>query len=124
MAVFGAEDGLNVAQPVPREFQDLPEFTEWGLDVVDPKSDDQYWELLRWEEADTYAADIILVDSRPTSPCVDGYARFAPTWSSLPAVKAGQMFEWMPYVSTSGYDTYAAEIERLAETVSSSKDVA
>jgi iron complex transport system substrate-binding protein len=124
MAVYAGSDALYVAQPVPREFQDLPEWRDWGMNIVDPKSDDQYFELLSWEEADRYPADVILIDSRPGSGTAEDAASYSPTWSALPAVKADQLYEWKPYVSTSIWDTYATEIENLTEVIKNAQDVA
>jgi iron complex transport system substrate-binding protein len=121
LAVYGNADSLYVAQP--GDWQDLPEFQQLGMEVIDPDSTDQYFEVVSWENADKYPADIILVDQRPGSPRISEFPGFSPTWSKLPAVKAGQTFEWLPYVSTSDWGTYATQLEALTTLVENAKHV-
>lgn len=121
LAVYGDASGLYAAQP--GDWQDLPEFQQLGMEIIDPESTDQYFEILSWENADKYPADIILVDQRPSSPPISEFPSFSPTWSKLPAVKAGQTFEWLPYVSTSDWGTYAAQFEALTALIEGAEDV-
>lgn len=106
-ASFSCSDGTKHRVPEP----------------TDPDSTDQYFEILSWENADKYDADIILVDQRPGSPPISEFPSFSPTWSKLPAVKAGQTFEWLPYVSTSDWGTYAAQFEALTALIEGAEDV-
>lgn len=88
-----------------------------------PDSEDQYFEQLRWEQVDRYAADIIMIDARPSSPPIDEYDSLSFTWTSLPAVEADQLFAWQMYVSTTDYDRYAEQLELMADAVANAEDV-
>lgn len=74
MVVTATPDALYVAY-----MPDHPDITYWsglGLGIVSPErpteSEGGFWEVLSWENADKYAADVI----------------------GLPAVKAGQVYPW------------------------------
>ena len=72
---------------------DLFYFKDLGLDIVVPETgEDGFWELLSWEQANKYPADLILVDAR-NDQVVQEVATVG-TWESLPAVKAGQLGPW------------------------------
>ncbi|MFD2349903.1 ABC transporter substrate-binding protein [Nonomuraea ferruginea] len=95
-----------------------------GLDVVSPasptESEGGFWEVLSWENADKYEADVILVDARAQSMKAGEMAK-KPTWSELPAVKAGQVYPWRAAERYS-YLGYAKVLEELKTNVDSAKD--
>lgn len=62
MAASGTPETLYIA--VPSGYADLETYQELGMQLVEPDTDEQYWEDLSWENADTYSADVILGDSR------------------------------------------------------------
>lgn len=62
MAASGTPENLYVA--VPSGYADLKTYQSLGMDIVEPDTDEQYWETLSWENADAYTADVILGDSR------------------------------------------------------------
>jgi hypothetical protein len=73
------------------------------------------WEDLIWEQANTHAADLILVESRAGAMMPEEYMGID-IWASLPGVQAGQTGKWrteLPY-SRASYATYLRE---LAETI-------
>jgi iron complex transport system substrate-binding protein len=121
MGVFGEPASLYVVQP--RDWPDLPELEQWGMALVHPESDAQYFEILSWEEYDRYPADIILYDARGWAPDPERYTEFFPSWATLPAVKAGQTFEWKNYEAVTTYDKYAEMIEGLTQVIATSKDI-
>lgn len=64
-----------------------------GVKFVKPEdtADSGGWsELLSWENAAKYHADVIMVDARTPVAQAEKVA----TWKRLPAVKAGQVYEW------------------------------
>ncbi|NUR92277.1 MAG: ABC transporter substrate-binding protein [Nonomuraea sp.] len=95
MVVTGTPDNLYVAY-LP-DHPDIKYFGELGLKIVSPaaptKSEGGFWEVLSWENADKYQADVILVDARSQSMKIEEMAE-KPTWAKLPAVKAGQLYPW------------------------------
>ncbi|MER5646912.1 ABC transporter substrate-binding protein [Streptosporangium sp. NPDC002524] len=97
----------------PGEHADLRYFKELGLDLVVPEKVDDggFWQTLSWENADTYDADVILVDARTQSMRLEEMKK-KPTFAALPAVKAGQVYEWHAEERYS-YQGYADVLERL-----------
>ncbi|GAA0824731.1 ABC transporter substrate-binding protein [Streptosporangium amethystogenes subsp. fukuiense] len=97
----------------PDDHADVRYFKELGLDVVVPDKVDEagFWETLSWENADTYEADVILVDARTQSMRVDEMMK-KPTFAKLPAVKAGQVYAWHAEERYS-YQGYADVLEKL-----------
>jgi iron complex transport system substrate-binding protein len=83
-------DNIYIASP--DWMVDLYYFRELGLDIVTHNTDD-FFELLSWEQANTYPADLILVDQRASDLSPEQLAEI-PTWSALPAVQAGQVGPW------------------------------
>ncbi|MFI6326348.1 ABC transporter substrate-binding protein [Nonomuraea sp. NPDC050556] len=103
----------------PASFPDQKYLRSLGLDIVVPEKPDQtgYYETLSWENIDKYAADAIFVDARAQSMKLAEIAR-KPTWSELPAVKAGHVYPWRAEMrfSCQGYTTLLDELsENLAK---------
>lgn len=90
LVVSPTTDNIYVASP--DWMTDLHYFRDLGLDVVTHGADD-FFELLSWEQANTYPADLILVDARSAQLSPEQLADI-PTWSALPAVQAGQIGPW------------------------------
>ncbi|MFB9659815.1 ABC transporter substrate-binding protein [Glycomyces mayteni] len=118
LAVGAWPDGLYIANPPT--FNVLAKSVELGVDVVVPENPDQnnYWELLSWENVDKYAADVIFLDTRTGNLSAEQLASDYPTWAALPAVAAGQVYGWNaePVYSHVGG---AIELERIAEGLTS-----
>jgi len=68
------------------------------------------------EQLDKYSGDLVFDDAR--DPAGQKNADAVPTWKALPAVKAGQVFDWKaaaPYsyaASVSIFDAFAAALEQ------------
>jgi iron complex transport system substrate-binding protein len=106
----------------PKVYADLSYFQSLGVDVIQPnKVQGGFFENLSWERADKYAADVILLDNR-TSALQPKNLTSNPTWSRLPAVKAGQITPWLSEPRFS-YAGAAPLIERLAGALQKAKKV-
>lgn len=91
LVVSPAVDTLYVASP--DWMVDLFYFRDLGLEIVSPEvGSDGFWELLSWEQANKYPADLILVDARNDQVVTEVDA--AGTWDALPAVQANQIGPW------------------------------
>jgi len=116
LAVSPSEEGLYVA--VPEYSAELADFVDWGLGLVVPERPDpgfEYWETLSWESADTYQADLIIVDERQYPSNLD-LAEDQPTWTTLTAADAGAVAVWPAYwVRT--YEDYAGALEDLTAAI-------
>jgi len=72
---------------------DLAHLAQLGAKFVDATSKpEDYFATISYENLPDYSGDIILLDARNT---FTGYQDSA-VWKSLPAVKAGRVFEWKP----------------------------
>ena len=91
LVAYADKDNIYVAKP--DFFGDLMYFRSLGLDIVSGGGDEEYWEMLSWEQAGKYPADLIITDSRSHALTHQQMAAF-PTWARLPAVKAGQIGTW------------------------------
>ena len=121
LAVSPATEGLYVA--VPEHAAELSDFVAWGLGLIVPERPDpgfEYWETLSWENADTYQADLIIVDQRDYPANLE-LAEDQPTWSSLTAAEAGAVAVWPAYwVRT--YDAYAGALEELTGAIDAANE--
>ncbi|MEV0440775.1 ABC transporter substrate-binding protein [Streptomyces spectabilis] len=119
LAMTGDADQMYVA--VPDSYCDLNYFKDLGVEFVEGKKSDEwgFWEFLSWENADKYHADLIMVDNRSSALPPEELAK-KPTWTKLPAVKAGQTVPWSMEERYS-YAGYAPVLERLADAVTQSK---
>ncbi|MFI7611578.1 ABC transporter substrate-binding protein [Nonomuraea terrae] len=122
MIVTGTPESLYVAY-LP-DHPDIAYWGELGLDIVYPErpteSEGGFWEVLSWENADKYQADVILVDARAQSMKIEEMAE-KPTWAQLPAVKAGQLHPWHAAERYS-YLGYAQVMEELKTHLEKSRD--
>jgi len=110
---IGAYDQLYFAKPAA--FPALRQYQQWGLDLVEPGGDNRFWDIVSFELADKYPADLILYDNRPVSLSLGDLAKI-PTWRTLPAVEAGQLVGWEGHENWS-FQLYAEDIELIAEAV-------
>lgn len=110
---YADTDGLYIAKV--GDFPDLLEYQRLGLDIVKAGGEDDLYEMLSWENANQYPADLILHDERPFSLQPDDLGEF-PTWGTLPAVQAGQVGRWNAETVLS-HQGFAAAVARLAEDV-------
>ncbi|SDT19404.1 ABC transporter substrate-binding protein [Actinoplanes derwentensis] len=112
-------DSLYVADPAY-----LPEgntLKKAGLDVVSPENPKkEVFAQLSWEQATQFTdADVILVDARTYDAGKADLAKVA-TWANLPAVKAGQVYNWYAAAPYS-YQSYAKIYAELAAQLKAAK---
>ncbi|GGJ80394.1 ABC transporter substrate-binding protein [Pilimelia anulata] len=88
---YADKDNFYVAKP--DFFGDLAYYKSLGLDLVAGGGAEDHWEMLSWEQAGKYPADLIITDSRSHALSHDQLAK-VPTWKTLPAVKANQIGLW------------------------------
>jgi iron complex transport system substrate-binding protein len=120
LAASGSPDLFYVSDP--RVYADLAYFRSLGVDIIVPnKVTGGFFENLSWENADKYPADIILLDSR-TSALQPKDLAAKPSWSKLPAVKAGQVVPWLSEPRFS-YAGCAPVLEGFAKAVRDAKKV-
>ncbi|MEU7577350.1 ABC transporter substrate-binding protein [Streptomyces sp. NPDC041068] len=120
MAVSAQDPLLYVGNPTA--FTDLRHYQDLGVEFVTPDDTDNgtFFQELGWENADAYAADLILVDRRTGNLQPTDLKKNKPTWAKLPAVKAGQVISWSNEAQFS-HAGYAPLIEQLAAAVDKSK---
>ncbi|MBB5937479.1 ABC transporter substrate-binding protein [Streptomyces zagrosensis] len=108
----------------PKAYADLTYFKDLGVEVITPKkvSGEGFFENLSWENADTYDADLILLDNR-SQALQPNDLKAKPTWQRLPAVKAGQVVPWASEPRFS-YAGFAPHVEALAKAIQDAKKVA
>ncbi|TVL93790.1 ABC transporter substrate-binding protein [Streptomyces sp. SAJ15] len=121
MACSASADLFYVSNP--KVNADLIYFSELGVEFVQPKKLDQggYFESLSWENADKYDADLLFLDDR-TATLQPKDLKSKPTWSKLPAVKAGQITGWSSEPRFS-YAGAAPLIEALTKAMQDAKKV-
>lgn len=120
LAASGSTDILYVSDP--SVYADLSYFQKLGVDMVVPNNvKGGFFENLSWENADKYPADVILLDNRTATLQPKDLAS-KPTWSRLPAVKAGQVTPWLSEPRFS-YAGAAPLIESLATALHKAEKV-
>lgn len=121
LAASGSPDTFYASNPDIAA--DLMYFAELGVDLIVPNKLDSgdYFESLSWENADKYKADLILLDSRSTALQPAALAS-KPSWTALPAVKAGQVAPW-DAVPRFSYAGAAPLLENLAKAIQNAKKV-
>jgi iron complex transport system substrate-binding protein len=120
MAVYADQAGMYVCKA--SLFGDLGDFQSWGMRFVEPEDPKPDNEQLSWERADTYPADLILYWRTPTLS--EQALSEIPTWSGLPAVRSGQVVEWVPEDQFPTWDIYAGYIEQVTSALTGAEVVA
>ena len=117
MAASPSSTGLAIA--APSEFGELSDFAGWGLSLVTPVPDPgSSYQTLSWENADLYAADLILLDDRWGDRTALDFAA-QPMAARLPAVAAGQLGDW-PAGWIRSYRIYAEQLHKLSAVIEAS----
>ncbi|MFK0294604.1 ABC transporter substrate-binding protein [Streptomyces sp. NPDC090442] len=121
LACSGSADLFYASNPGVNA--DLMYFKSLGVDLIVPDHLDKggYFESLSWENADKYKADVLLLDNRTATLQPKDLAA-KPSWTKLPAVKAGQIAPWSSEPRFS-YAGAAPLLESLAQAVESAKKV-
>jgi iron complex transport system substrate-binding protein len=117
--VVAAYEGEGIYVAKPPDDPALSYYRSLGVDFVAIGGDEFYWEVLSWENADRYPADIILYSLRAMSPTELGEQ---PTFAALPATRAGQLYPWK-FVGLD-YDSQAAYMRELAGWLDAASPVA
>lgn len=122
LAASGAAEQFYASAADPSA--DLRYFKELGVDFVQPDKleADGYYEVLSWENAGKYKADIIMLDNRSVALQPTDLTG-KPTWNELPAVKAGQVIPWVSEPRFT-YAGVAPLIEQLAAALQKSRKLA
>ncbi|WP_049575667.1 ABC transporter substrate-binding protein [Streptomyces sp. SBT349] len=107
----------------PSYYADLAWFRELGVEFVVPDQvgDGGFFEGVSWENADTYPADLLLLDARTVALQPEELTG-KPTFARLPAVEAGQITGWNSEPIFS-HAACAPLIERLAEAIRDARRV-
>ncbi|MCY0916735.1 MULTISPECIES: ABC transporter substrate-binding protein [unclassified Streptomyces] len=117
----GAADLFYVS--TPKTSADLKYFESLGVEFVTPDKLDEggFFESLGWENAGKYKADLVLLDNR-TGTLQPKDLAAKPTWTRMPAVKAGQI---TPRVTEPifSYEKCAQLLEDLAKAIQGAKKV-
>lgn len=101
---------------VPKDNADLAYYASLGLDLVAPENPNngEFWEYLSWENADKYALDVIMWDTRSQASKPEQIIKDKPSFAKLPAVEAGQLVRW-DYVSPPSYKLQSVILNTLAD---------
>jgi iron complex transport system substrate-binding protein len=116
IAASGTTEQLYIA--VPSGYADLNTYQGLGMDIVEPDTDEQYWETLSWEQIDKYESDVLLADSRGGS--VEQIREIVPEGAQdIPSIQADQVARWEVTISP-GYANLARVLSDLTEVVEAS----
>jgi iron complex transport system substrate-binding protein len=114
---YADADGLYLAKapddPQLKYYQDI------GVNFTKIGGKDYYWEILSWENADRYEADVYLNATR-NSYSTEQLGE-QPTFARLAAYQDGQVHDWESV--SMDYPTQATYMEELAGWLSSDKDI-
>ncbi|WMT90730.1 ABC transporter substrate-binding protein [Pelagibacterium sp. H642] len=120
MAASIDADNLYVAAPAGGA--ELQDFQRWGVNMVEPEAPEgEYWGVLSWENADTYPADVLLLDDRRGSSVREA-VEAQPLADLIAGVEAGQVGDW-PAWWIRTYAAYTAELEELTALIERSEVV-
>ena len=118
--VLGASGSANeMYVAVPGAYPDLEFFREAGVELVEPDTDEEFWQTLSWEEVNRYHADLILADARFGGR--DWMATMIPAnVQRVPAFEADQVTPWQLSFAF-GYGSFAELVDQMTEAVSTAK---
>jgi iron complex transport system substrate-binding protein len=120
VAASASQNLFYVADPTV--YADLGYFRQLGLGMVPPNHvTGGFFESLSWENANKYAADLILLDNR-TQAAQPAQLTSKSVWADLPAVRAGQITPW-PSEPRFSYAGCAPFIETLAAAIRAARKV-
>lgn len=104
-------------------FPEMGTLAEAGLDIVAPRTGKpMHFHAISPEQLPDYAdADVILFDAR-TYGLLSDKLESIDTWTSLPAVEAGQVYEWYAAAPYS-YEQYAGIYQEIADELAEAQPV-
>jgi iron complex transport system substrate-binding protein len=94
-------------------------YEDLGVQFVDPRGEDYFWNSVGWEEVPDHPSDVLLYSLRFSMSPEEIAAQ--PTAALLPAVQAGQLHPWK-YIGMD-YVAQAAYMEELAGWLTESQKV-
>ncbi len=118
VAASGTPENMYVA--VPGGYPDLSYYETLGMEIVQPDTDEDYWQTLSWEEADRYPADLILGDARGGATAEAIVAAMPESARNLPAIQADQLVPWV-LTPALGYGAFSVVIDDLTAAVSAAR---
>jgi iron complex transport system substrate-binding protein len=94
-SLFIYADPAELYIAYPPIWADLAMYQALGMNIIVPENvpAGEYWEALSTEQAIKYPSDLLFQSSRTGTLTPEELAAH-PTYSALPAVKAGQVFAW------------------------------
>lgn len=119
LAISAYGGNLYIAQP--RDHSDLSYLRSLGVNIVVPNTSLAYWEVLSYEQAGKYQADVVLYDARPFGLSREELLKI-PTIANLPAVRAGQFIPWKT-APPLDYGTYAAILTAFAGMIRNARSL-
>lgn len=118
MFIYANEESIFIANP--KVVSDLIYFKELGLQMPElDVADNDYWEVLSWEESAKYPVDVIFTTSR--APITADDLKAHPVFSQVPAVQAGQISTWNDTHQLSNQGLATALTETSSALVSAQK---
>lgn len=118
--VLGASVSANeMFVAVPESYPDLEFLREAGVQLVEPETDDKFWQTLSWEEANRYHADLILADARFGGR--DWMMSMVPAnVQRVPAFEADQVAPWQLSFAF-GYRAFADVVDQMSDAMAAAK---
>jgi iron complex transport system substrate-binding protein len=122
-SLFMYADPVELYIAYPPIWADLAMYQALGMDIIVPDSvpEGDYWEALSTEQAHKYVSDILLQSSRTGTLTLEELAAH-PTYGTLPAVKAGQVYAWdQDFIQS--YQGLTTALAHLTEALRSAEKV-
>lgn len=123
-SLFMYADPTELYIAYPPIWADLAMYEALGMDIIVPENvpEGDYWESLSTEQAAKYASDLIFQSSRTGTLSSEELAAH-PTYGTLPAVRAGQVFAWdQDFIQS--YQGLTAALNHLTEALRDAEKVA
>jgi iron complex transport system substrate-binding protein len=108
-------DAGHIYIAVPDAWPDLKFYKSLGVNLVEPKEHDEFWETLSWEESTKYPVDLVLADNRG-GDVKSILEQFPASQRLVPAVAKGQIALW-EMETPFGYSNFATVQRNLAKAI-------
>ena len=121
-SLFASANGEHVYVANPPDWADLAWYRSLGMNILDPEAARwAYWEELSAEQAGKYQPDVFFQSERDGSFTKEELAAH-PLYSTLPAIKAGQIGPWNQDFIQS-YQGLGAALEAMIATLEHAEKV-